>query len=235
MGISVIIPTLNEETTIADTLRHTARLGFDDIVVVDGGSTDHTQTIVRSILSESAPILRSSLRLIVSPPGRARQMNAGAVLSRSDTLLFLHADTRLPDGAAGLIANAMSNSAVVGGRFDVRFDNPSTWARIISAFMNGRSRWSRISTGDQAIFVRRKIFDRLGGFRDIPVMEDIDFSARLKRLGTIASLRETVTTSFRRWEENGPLRTVLLMWILRFLYWLGISPQRLSGFYVAVR
>jgi hypothetical protein len=130
---------------------------------------------------------------------------------------------------------ALGDPAILGGRFDVRFDRPSMWGKVVSTLMNVRSRISRISTGDQAIFVRRAIFDRLGGFSDIPIMEDIDFTTRLKRAGEIAAIREPVTTSFRRWEQQGPLRTILLMWGLRFLYWIGVGPHRLAQFYSAVR
>ena len=233
MTITVIIPTLNEASTIAQTLQHTAELGFDRINVVDGGSTDGTTEIVRTLGAQGSTLNR--IRLLTSPPGRAKQLNTGARASDRDILLFLHADTRLPDHAKQLIESALADPHIVGGRFDVRFDNTSPWSRIIAAFMNARSRFTRISTGDQAMFVRRNIFERLGGFSDIPLMEDIEFSSRLKPIGPIAPLRETVTTSFRRWEQQGPLRTILLMWTLRFLYWLGVSPERLSKFYAAIR
>lgn len=226
MTITVIIPALNEASNIAATIRHTAALGFDEIVVVDGGSVDRTRAEAEAL---------GLARILACPPGRARQLNAGAGTSRSDVLLFLHADTRLPDRARQLVESALADRAVVGGRFDVRFDSPSLWARIISAFMNLRSRHTRIATGDQAMFVRRPVFERLGGFSDIPLMEDVEFSARLKRTGPTEALREPVVTSFRRWERQGPLRTVLLMWTLRFLYWIGVSPHRLQNFYAAVR
>jgi hypothetical protein len=133
------------------------------------------------------------------------------------------------------MAEALADPAVVGGRFDVRFDRPTIWAQIIATLMNVRSRLSRISTGDQAIFVRRAVFERLNGFADIPIMEDIDFSIRLKRAGDTAAIRERVTTSFRRWQRQGPFRTILLMWSLRFLYWIGVSPHRLARWYATVR
>ncbi|MCP9460485.1 MAG: TIGR04283 family arsenosugar biosynthesis glycosyltransferase [Nitrospira sp.] len=230
MIVSVIIPTLNEQAVLAKTLAHTAELGFDEIVVVDGGSTDGTASL--------AEILCAGLteaRAITAPRGRAHQMNEGAKACRGEGLLFLHADTLLPPDAKGLITSALADSGVAGGRFDVRFDSPSPWAGMIGTLMNLRSRWTGIATGDQAIFVRRQVFEDLGGFPDIPLMEDIEFSRRLKRAGRIARLRQTVTTSFRRWERQGPFRTITLMWTLRLLYWLGVSPHRLKDFYAVVR
>ena len=234
MTFTVIIPTLNEAGVIVATLRLTAQLGFHDIVVVDGGSTDGTRALVESEVANGASV-SGAIRLLSSSAGRARQLNAGAAACTTDVFVFLHADSSLPHRARALIEQALTNPAVVGGRFDVRFDRPSIWGRIISAFMNARSRLSRISTGDQAMFVRRPIFEQLGGFADIPIMEDIDFSTRLKRAGETAAIRERVTTSFRRWERQGPFRTILLMWSLRFLYWIGVSPHRLAGWYAAVR
>jgi rSAM/selenodomain-associated transferase 2 len=162
-------------------------------------------------------------------------MNEGAKASGGEILLFLHADTQLPDDAKTMIDTTLADQRMVGGRFDVRFDRPSMWGTIISRVMNWRSRLSGIATGDQALFVRRPIFEQMGGFADMPLMEDIDFSRRLKRKGATAALTATVTTSFRRWEQHGPLRTILLMWALRFLYWIGISPSHLVEWYKAVR
>jgi rSAM/selenodomain-associated transferase 2 len=231
---TVIIPTLNEVGVIETTLRLTAQLGFHDIVVVDGGSTDGTRALVESAAANSTRV-SGTIRLLSSSAGRARQLNAGAAACTTDVFVFLHADSALPPQARALMEQALTNPAVVGGRFDVRFDRPSIWGRLISSFMNMRSRMSRISTGDQAMFVRRPIFEQLGGFSDIPIMEDIDFSTRLKRAGETAAIRERVTTSFRRWERQGPLRTILLMWLLRFLYWIGVSPHRLARWYAAIR
>jgi len=224
--ITVIIPTLNEAPIIAQTIQHTAALGFDQIIVVDGGSRDDTRVLAEQL---------GLAQVHDSKPGRGRQLNAGAQNSHQDVFLFLHADTRLPNNARGSIESALADPAIIGGRFDVRFDSLSAWASVISSFMNLRSRLTGISTGDQAIFVRRDIFEQLGGFSDIPLMEDIEFSSRLKRAGTTAALRETVTTSFRRWEQQGPLKTILLMWTIRFLYWMGVNPHRLKNFYATIR
>lgn len=230
MTISVVIPTLNEHAALTHTVMHTGALDFDELIVVDGGSTDGTLQ-----LAEASCASITNARVITVARGRACQMNAGAKVSRGDILLFLHADTLLPAGAKRIIGETLADSTVVGGRFDVRFDSASRWGRMISSLMNRRSRLTGISTGDQAIFVRRKTFEQLGGFADIPLMEDIEFSMRLKRAGRIAALKDTVTTSFRRWETQGPFRTIVLMWTLRFMYWIGISPVRLSLWYKTVR
>jgi len=235
MTISVIIPTLNEERTILATLAHTAALGFDELVVVDGGSLDRTTLLVESYGRVVQVPAQSPVQLITAPCGRARQMNEGAKAGGGEILLFLHADTQLPDDAKTMIEVTLADRRMVGGRFDVRFDRPSMWGTIISTMMNWRSRLSGIATGDQALFVRRHNFEQIGGFADIPLMEDIDFSRRLKREGATAALTATVTTSFRRWEQHGPLRTILLMWGLRFLYWIGFSPHTLNRWYGLVR
>jgi len=235
MTISVIIPTLNEERTIIATLAHTAELGFDELIVVDGRSTDETPALVESYRLSTRSSALSPLRLVTTPSGRALQMNEGAKASSGEILLFLHADTQLPGDAKTLIDTILADQRMVGGRFDVRFDRPSMWGTMISRMMNWRSRMSGLATGDQALFVRRSIFEQMGGFADMPLMEDIEFSRRLKQKGVTAALTATVTTSFRRWEQHGPLRTILLMWILRFLYWIGISPSHLVKWYKAVR
>jgi len=235
MRLSIVIPTLNEERTIIATLAHTADLGFNELIVVDGGSLDQTPVLVESYRLSTQSSALSPLRLVTAPPGRALQMNKGAKTSGGEILLFLHADTQLPGNAKSLIDTTLADQRMVGGRFDVRFDRPVMWGTIISKMMNCRSRLNGLATGDQALFVRRPIFEQMGGFADIPLMEDIEFSRRLKRAGATAALTATVTTSFRRWEQQGPLRTILLMWTLRFLYWIGISPSHLVKWYKAVR
>ena len=235
MTISAIIPTLNEERTIMAALGHTATLGFDELIVVDGGSLDQTPVLVESYRRRTQSPAQSPVRLVTAPCGRARQMNEGAKASGCEILLFLHADTQLPDDANTMIQTTLADQGMVGGRFDVRFDRPSMWGTIISGMMNWRSRLSGIATGDQALFVRRHIFEQIGGFADMPLMEDIDFSRRLKRKGATAALTATVTTSFRRWERHGPLRTILLMGALRFLYWIGVRSHTLSRWYGLVQ
>ncbi len=218
MRISIIIPVLNEVPTIAGCLGRlqTYRAQGHEIIVVDGGSRDGTAETARPLAD----------RVRVSPAGRARQMNHGAHAAQGDVLLFLHADTQLPDAACDVIISALREAAR-WGRFDVRLSGSAPGFRLIESMMNRRSRMTRIATGDQAMFVTKDLFHAVGGFDDIPLMEDIALSRRLKKLAPAACLRQRVVTSSRRWEENGILKTVLLMWRLRFSYWLGADPARL--------
>jgi len=218
-----VIPALDEATNLARLLPDLEkRFPAAEVILVDGGSTDATAaTAVRF----------PRVRMLASPRGRARQMNAGAHAARGDVLLFLHADTRLPDGALAAVEAAVSDPGVVAGRFDIRFDNSRPMFRMIAWFMNQRSRWSGISTGDQAIFVCREIFEAMGGYPEIPLMEDVELCRRLKPRGQLAPLRLAVTTSARKWERDGAVRTILLMWALRFLYMVGVPPNRLHRWY----
>ena len=219
--LAIIVPVFNEADVLPDLL---ARLDAFyqrgvDIIMVDGGSTDNTADI----------ILRSPFRLIVSEKGRARQMNAGARATSADNLLFLHADTQLPDTADAVLTEALLTHH--WGRFDVKIQGQHVVLPIIAQMMNWRSRLTGIATGDQAIFIRRLIFERIGGFPDQNLMEDIAMSQQLKRVGKPACLRDKVITSGRRWEQYGLWRTVLLMWRLRFAYWMGTSPDVLAERY----
>jgi rSAM/selenodomain-associated transferase 2 len=199
-----------------------SRFPAAEVVLVDGGSRDATMAVAARF---------PRVRLLASPRGRARQMNAGAGTARGEVFLFLHADTRLPDGALAAVEAAVTEPGVVGGHFDVRFDNPRAVFRMIAWFMNLRSRWSGISTGDQAIFVRRDVFEATDGYPEMPLMEDVELCRRLKRRGRLAPLRLAVRTSARKWERDGALRTILLMWALRFLYMVGVPPGRLHRWY----
>ncbi|HSA86535.1 MAG TPA: TIGR04283 family arsenosugar biosynthesis glycosyltransferase [Nitrospira sp.] len=230
MTISVIIPTLNEERSLPGTLASLSDSAFTEIIIVDGGSTDGTLRLAQDFCART-----DHARVVTAPQGRARQMNEGAKVSGGEILMFLHADTQLPAQAGRSVERALAKPTAVGGRFNVRFDTPSAWGRVISSFMNYRSRLTSIVTGDQALFVRRQVFELLGGFSEIPLMEDIEFSRRLQQAGRIVALRDTVVTSFRRWHTQGPLRTIVLMWTLRFLYWVGVSPHQLARVYRSVR
>src|SRR5262249_38463878 len=196
-----------------------------ELIVVDGGSRDATAAIAR----------RHADRVLDAPRGRAGQMNAGAVVARGEVLLFLYADTRLPTGYAASIARALERAEVVGGRFDVRLDAPGAVFRLTEWLINARSRMTRVATGDQAIFVRPTVFERIGGYPLVPLMEDIALTRAVKRLGPPVALRDRVVTSARRWQRHGVVRTVLLMWGLRAAYYAGISPARLARLYVDAR
>jgi rSAM/selenodomain-associated transferase 2 len=219
--ISIIVPALNEASGIAATLRRARQPGVREIIVVDGGSTDHT----RALAQELADVVCSA------PRGRARQMNGGAERAAGDILLFLHADTLLPAGFVTAVTAACHLPGVVGGRFDVELLPSSPLLRLTANLINWRSRLSRIATGDQAMFVRRDVFERMGGYANIPLMEDVELSRRLKRAGHIACLRQRVASSARRWQKDGVVRTILLMWALRALYFAGVSPVRLRRLY----
>lgn len=221
--LSIVVPVLDEAARIESCLQALAplRASGAQIIVVDGGSSDATATL-------AAPLAD---RVVVGARGRARQMNLGAAHASADTLLFLHADTCLPPAADAAIAGALAQGPAAWGRFDVRIAGRPLALRLVASMMNLRSRCTGIATGDQAIFVRRELFRRVGGFPDQPLMEDIELSRRLRAVSRPACLRPPVVTSGRRWEQRGVWRTVVLMWRLRWLYWLGTPAERLVRLY----
>ena len=223
--LSVIIPCLNEAGCIADTLAalRPARRRGAEVIVVDGGSDDGTA-------NRAAPMADA---VISAPRGRASQMNAGARRARGEILLFLHADSRPPEAVDGLLIDGLKRAGRSWGRFDVSIDGEHPLLRVVGRLMNWRSRVTGIATGDQGIFVTRTLFTAAGGFRDIPLMEDIELSKRLKRYGPPLCLKHRIVTSGRRWEERGVVRTIFLMWRLRLAYWLGADPRRLAMRYGA--
>lgn len=221
-SLSIIIPVLNEARGIVALLQSVQGLRAmgGEIIVVDGGSRDNTLALAQTLADLVA----------TAPRGRSSQMNAGAAIAHAPALLFLHADTVLPEGALDSVLRAIQQGAV-WGRFDVAISGTASGLGLIGTMMNWRSRLSGIATGDQAIFVRRDVFEQMGGFSDLPLMEDIDFSRRMKRIGRPACLSEKVSTSGRRWEKHGVLRTILLMWSLRLRYFLGADPADLAREY----
>jgi rSAM/selenodomain-associated transferase 2 len=223
MDLSIIVPVLDEASLIAEALAALAplrRRGVE-LIVVDGGSRDRTVELARPLADRVIPARR----------GRAAQMNAGAAAARGDVLVFLHVDTQLPPDADRLIRGGLDRSGRTWGRFDVRISGTSTLLPLVARLMNLRSRLTGIATGDQAMFMTRKAFDGAGGFPQIALMEDIAISAQLKRLGRPLCLTVPVTTSGRRWEDNGVVRTILTMWGLRLAYSLGASPAALARRY----
>jgi rSAM/selenodomain-associated transferase 2 len=224
MKISVIIPVLNERDCLPANL---AALKLQDwlheIIVVDGGSTDGTLEWLRG---------QNGVEVIETPAGRGIQLNAGARAATGDTLVFLHADSRLPQNACELLKNTLDSPQVAGGCFMVRFDHrtPRTLA-IVAAGINLRTLLTRTATGDQVVFVRRSAFEEIGGFREWPLFEDIDFVSRLKQAGRFAVIRSRATISARRHIRNGVFKTVLLCYLLRLEFWAGVSPFTLARRY----
>ncbi len=221
--ISVIIPVLNEAEVIRESLLalQSFRAEGHEVIVVDGGSRDGTALISRPLADW----------VVSSQQGRSRQMNAGAEIAKGDILLFLHGDTFLPKDATKHILYGLGNKGRSWGRFDVRLSGIHPILRIIEFLMNWRSRISGIATGDQAIFVKRDLFEAIGGFAEIDLMEDIALCKRLKKYGRPLCLRKPVITSSRRWEEKGMIRTIFLMWFLRLAYFLKANPNRLAKLY----
>ncbi|QEA40635.1 glycosyltransferase [Pistricoccus aurantiacus] len=222
MTLSIIIPALDEAAGIEAQLvsLQPLRERGAELLLVDGGSRDATRQL-------AAPYVTRCLR---SNPGRAAQMNLGTAHARGAQLLFLHADTRLPEDADRLIANALE-SGRCWGRFAVRLEGRHPMIRVIAWAMNLRSRLTGIATGDQALFMTRDAFDRVGGFPEQPLMEDIEISRRLKRLSSPACLKAQVISSGRRWELHGIFSTILLMWRLRYRYWRGEDCHQLAKEY----
>ncbi len=223
MQIAVIVPCLNEAERITATLTplQTLRQQGHQVIVVDGGSDDNSVELAKLLADQ----------VVSSERGRAQQMNHGASLSSADVLLFLHADTLLPDDAANITTTALDNSQKKWGRFDVRLSGQHMWLRIIEFMMNQRSRLTGIATGDQAMFVLREIFQQAGQFPDIQLMEDVALSKRLKHFSSPVCLKQRVITSSRRWENQGFWRTITLMWKLRLAYFLGVDPDQLKQQY----
>jgi rSAM/selenodomain-associated transferase 2 len=192
-----------------------------EVLLVDGGSQDDSVAIARS----------AGLSVLISEPGRARQMNVGAQAATGEVLLFLHADTHLPASAEQVVLRTLERSVGQWGRFNVRIQGSAAMLKVIAWMMNVRSAWSGIATGDQAIFVRAAAFHEIGGFPQQALMEDIEFCKRMKSKSRPLCLFEKVTTSGRRWEARGVWRTILLMWELRLRYYLGSDPDKLAERY----
>jgi len=221
MNISVIIPVLNEAPILETTLRQIVALKSDvELIVVDGGSIDNTA----SIAGRYAMVLQS-------PKGRSTQMNLGAKAAGGKVLLFLHADTWLPQGSFSAITESMHDTAVIGGRFKIRLDEPGWQYRMVGSGINLRDRFFNGFTGDQAIFIRKTVFETIGGYREMPLMEDLDLGRRMCRYGKVVRLPLTVVTSARRWKNNGVFKTIFLMWALRLGYHMGRPPHHLYRYY----
>jgi len=219
--ISIIVPVLNEEKKLPDLLSHLQifREQGHELIIVDGGSSDNSLMLAQL----------SADNVVVSRKGRAIQMNNGASIASGDVLLFLHSDTFLPEVALDTITGLAGDS--FWGRFDLRLSSDKFIFRIIEFFINIRSRLTSINTGDQAIFIETQLFNTVGGFPEIALMEDIAISKKLKKIVPPVCLKQKVISSSRRWENRGVVATVLLMWKLRLYYFLGVSPDRLNQLY----
>lgn len=224
MRLSIIIPVLDEAAGVTDTLRALAppRERGAEIIVVDGGSRDATVALATPLAN----------RVVAAPRGRALQMNAGAHAAAGDVLMFLHADTRLPDDADRLVTEGLARTGRSWGRFDVKISGRHPLLPVVAFMMNLRSRLTGIATGDQAIFVRRTLFEKVGGFPAIPLMEDVALSDRLNKHAELPlCLTPRAITSGRRWDNHGVMRTIVLMWRLRLAYRLGAEPAALARIY----
>lgn len=219
--ISIIIPTLNEEVGIITFLTKLQALRPQcELIVVDGGSDDDTAALAEAYVDD----------VVTSDKGRSIQMNVGAAMASAETVLFLHSDTYLPDDAIEQIQHAIKKS-YSWGRFDIKLSGKHKILLIVAWLMNKRSRWTGIATGDQAIFVKKEMFDRVGGYADIALMEDINLSAKLKEKGKPYCSRSRVISSGRRWLSFGIFKTISLMWWLRLRYFLGADPIELERLY----
>ena len=221
MFISIIIPVLNEEQNVKALLQQLQiyRQQGNEVIVVDGGSDDETVSISKPLAD----------KVITSDAGRAKQMNKGVAESTNEVLWFLHADTSIPENVIETVQESLIKND--WGRFNIRLSGSHFLFRIIEKMINIRSCLSGVATGDQGIFVKRKTFDSTGGYSEIPLMEDVALSYKLKAISQPVSVKETLTTSSRRWEKNGIIKTILLMWYLRFLYWIGVTPDKLAKLY----
>jgi len=224
MRLAIVVPTLNEEDALR---RHlpAALEAADEVVVSDGGSCDGTVEVARQL----------GARVVTGPPGRGGQLNRGAAAAAAaDILLFLHADTTLPPGGAQAVRDAAARGAP-GGAFLLRFDADRPLQRLGSWLINRRTRWLRVPLGDQAQWATRETFERLGRFRDWPLLEDLDFILRLRRLPGFTLIEDPVTTGARRFLEQGTVRTVAINWLIWILFLLGVSPHRLARLYRQIR
>ncbi|MDT8282325.1 MAG: TIGR04283 family arsenosugar biosynthesis glycosyltransferase [Gammaproteobacteria bacterium] len=219
--LSIIIPVLNEQENLSRISSHLRSIRHQghEVIVVDGGSTDNTLAISYEVADH----------VIISKAGRALQMNNGAAIASGNVFVFLHADTFLPDNVVQIISASMTENS--WGRFDVRLSSNRFVYRLIESLMNLRSCFTSIATGDQAMFIERSLFNRVGGFPEIVLMEDIEMSRKLKKIDRPVCIKQKVITSSRRWETRGVVATVLLMWKLRLYYFFGVTPDKLNRLY----
>jgi len=225
VNISIIVPTLNEERSLASLLESLQRQAPGQIIVADGGSRDGTVGLARRMGAEIA----------ASASGRGVQLNAGAARARGEGLFFVHADVRLPENAVSLVERALSVKDCPGGAFSIEIDSRRPSFRFIFRIINLRSRYLKLPLGDQGIFARKSVFESLGGFRNIPIMEDLDFVKRLNRMGRMVILPQKIIASARRYDQDGPVYSTLRNWFMIILFMGGVNPARLLKYYPHVR
>lgn len=220
LSLAVVIPAFNEERNIEAAVASAWLAGAEEVVVADGGSTDGTRNRAAG-----------GARVVAAPRGRASQMNAGAAATKSDVVLFLHADTLLPANAATLVREVLADPLVGAGAFRMRIDAPGLYWRFITTLSHCRAWWWGLTMGDQAIFARREHFDRLRGYRNLPLLEDLDFADRSRRAARFRVLKDEVKSSARRWAKKGRLKTSVVNWSILVLYKLGARPESLARLY----
>lgn len=222
MSISIVVPVLNEAQNIKKSLLDLQKQSNTEIIIVDGGSQDKTVEIVQKL----------GIKLICSPrAGRAQQMNLGAAVATGNILLFLHADTQLPPGYQEMVKEALSQPKTIAGAFQLAIDGPQRSLRLVETMVNWRSRFLSLPYGDQAIFLKASTFQKIGGFSNIPIMEDFELIQRLKRQGKITIVPTSVITSSRRWHKLGIFQTTLINQLIVIGYYLGVPPVQLARWY----
>jgi rSAM/selenodomain-associated transferase 2 len=224
-GLSVLIPTLDEAERLPAALKSVGADPSIETIVIDGGSTDDTRAASRA----------AGVKLVIAPLGRARQLNAGAQVAKHESLLFLHADTRLPPGYADRVRALLARPGIAAGAFHLKIDSEKRGIRMVERGVGFRSRWFGMPYGDQALFLRRETFLALGGFRELEIMEDYDLVRRLRRLGRIALVPDAVRTSGRRWERLGVWRTTLFNQLTVLGFHLGVPTRKLARWYAPER
>lgn len=224
--ISVVVPVLNEETTLGQTLSQLSIGDSEELIIVDGGSRDNTLSIASGFTD----------KVFSMHKGRGHQMNLGAKKAEGDILLFLHADTVLPEEGFDIIRDVLTNNSIAAGAFFLGIDHPSFSFRIIEWGANFRSSFTKVPYGDQGLFMKRALFEEAGGFADIPLMEDIEISKRLKKKGKIVFVKNRVRVSPRRWLKEGLVYTTLRDWMIAILFvFFKVSPKKLAQYYRDVR
>lgn len=219
--ISIIVPTLNEEKNIKVAITSTESGKDVEVIVVDGGSQDSIVEITQGL----------GIKVVFSSPGRACQMNVGALLATGNILLFLHADTTLPLQFDDMVRDALEQPGVVAGAFNLRIDASQWSLRLVEWGVRIRSHFFNLPYGDQAIFIKREVFEQVGGFPELPIMEDFEMMRRLQRIGRITIVQGVVLTSARRWLQKGVFKTTLINQIAIIAYFIGVSPTRIRYWY----